>query len=74
MVWAINKLFFPFNLLHVVTVFYFVDVPLPQHCKSLAFVLHCLRFLEHCMLSRQKHAPTLQYAHAILIGTYIQID
>jgi hypothetical protein len=37
-----------------VTVFYFVDVPSPQHCKSLALVLHCLRFLEHCKLSRQK--------------------
>ena len=29
--------------------FYFVDVPSPQHCKSLALVLHCLRFLEHCI-------------------------
>ena len=44
-----------------VTVFYFVDVPSPQHCKSLALVLHCLRFLEHCKLSQQKRAPALSH-------------
>ena len=42
-----------------VTVFYFVDVPSPQHCKSLALVLHCFRFLEHCIAIATKTPPAL---------------
>ena len=39
--------------------FYFVDVPSPQHCKSLALVLHCFRFLEHCIAIAAKTPPAL---------------
>ncbi len=41
--------------------YYFVDVPSPQHCKSLALVLHCLRFLEHCIAIAAKTPPALSH-------------
>jgi len=41
--------------------FYFVDVPSPQHCKSLALVLHCFRFQEHCIAIAAKTPPALFY-------------
>ena len=41
--------------------FYFVDVPSPQHCKSLALVLHCFRFLEHCIAIAAKTPSALSY-------------
>ena len=41
--------------------FYFVDVPSPQHCKSLALVLHCFRFLEHCIAIAAKTPPALSH-------------